>query len=364
MGADKRSPGGGSVTPKMYQEIASWWPLLSCPADYAEEAAFFEGLLLEHGANPPRTLLELGSGGGNNASHLKARFEMTLVDMSPGMLAVSRELNPECAHHEGDMRAVRLDRAFDAVFIHDAIGYMATEADLRRALETAFVHCRPGGVAIFVPDHICETFEPSTDSGGHARDGRGLRYLEWTWQPEPGATTYVADYAYLLRSADGSVRVEHDRHVEGLFARAGYRRATLQAPRRPRVARRDGCRLGHAGRARRRRGTGPRASRSRLRLRLGRHLDCDGGGRAALVGHLWVESLERPRLPACVRRPTPRRTGGRGLPGDLDQGARESQLDPAEAESEGRGGQQARWGERTFELKAKGELNPIEAPAP
>ena len=33
---------------------------------------------------------------------------MTLVDPSAGMLAHSRKLNPECAHHEGDMRTFRL----------------------------------------------------------------------------------------------------------------------------------------------------------------------------------------------------------------------------------------------------------------
>lgn len=30
----------------------------------------------------------------------------------------------------------------------------------------------------------------------------------------------MVDYAYLLRHADGSVRVERDRHVVGLFSRA------------------------------------------------------------------------------------------------------------------------------------------------
>lgn len=29
-------------TLKLYGDLASWWPLLSAPADYAEEAAFFE----------------------------------------------------------------------------------------------------------------------------------------------------------------------------------------------------------------------------------------------------------------------------------------------------------------------------------
>ena len=61
---------------------------------------FFREVLTEVCA--PRTVLELGSGGGNNASHLKAQFRMTLVDRSPGMLAVSRALNPECEHVEGD----------------------------------------------------------------------------------------------------------------------------------------------------------------------------------------------------------------------------------------------------------------------
>ena len=32
------------------------------------------------------------------------------------------------------------------------------------------------------------------------------------------------DYAYLLRDSDGSTRVEHDRHVEGLFPRATWLR--------------------------------------------------------------------------------------------------------------------------------------------
>ncbi len=204
---------------KLYNELAAWWPLLSAPEGYKEETDIFRPLLVEACAKPPRTLLELGSGGGNNASHIKAHFQMTLTDLSPGMLAVSRKLNPECEHIEGDMRALRLGRLFDAVFIHDAIMYMTSVEDLRRALETAFVHCRPGGVALFAPDHVRETFTPGTDHGGHDDGTRGLRYLEWTYDPDPNDTTYVVDFAYLLREADGNVRVEHDRHIDGLFGR-------------------------------------------------------------------------------------------------------------------------------------------------
>lgn len=209
---------------RLYTELASWWPLMSAPEDYAEEAAFYQKALAGACDAPPRTVLELGSGGGNNASHLKKRFEMVLVEPSAGMLAVSLRLNPECEHVQGDMRTVRLGRQFDCVFVHDAVVYMTTEPDLRQAIETAFIHCRPGGAALFAPDHVRENFRPSTDHGGHDGDRESLRYLEWSWDPDPTDTTYVVDYAYLLRATDGSVRVEHDRHVEGLFSRAVWLR--------------------------------------------------------------------------------------------------------------------------------------------
>jgi ubiquinone/menaquinone biosynthesis C-methylase UbiE len=72
--------------PRLYDELAPWFHLLTAPEDYAEEAALYRRLLTESSDGPLRTVLELGSGGGNNASHLKAHFELTLVDRSPQML--------------------------------------------------------------------------------------------------------------------------------------------------------------------------------------------------------------------------------------------------------------------------------------
>ena len=221
---------------RLYHELASWWPLLSSPSEYLEEATFFRELLASACARPPRTLLELGSGGGSNAFHLKQHFELTLVDRAPGMLEVSRALNPECEHALGDMREVRLGRVFDGVFIHDAIDYLTSEAELRAAFDTAFVHCRPGGALLVAPDHVRETFEPSTCHGGHdAADGRGARYLEWSFDPDPADDTCVTDYAYLLRERDGSVRVVHERHLHGLFSRDTWLRLLREAGFEPRV---------------------------------------------------------------------------------------------------------------------------------
>lgn len=219
--------------PALYTELAHWWDLMSAPADYAEEAAIYSALITDACEGRCEFLLELGSGGGNNASHMKGRFgELVLTDRSPRMLAVSRRLNPECEHIEGDMRSVRLDRTFDAVFVHDAICYMTTEDDLREVIRTARVHCRAGGAVLLAPDYVRETFREGTDSGGHdepsppagSRCPRGLRYVEWVWDPDPTDTTYRADYAYLLRERDGSLRALSDRHEEGLFGRETWLR--------------------------------------------------------------------------------------------------------------------------------------------
>jgi SAM-dependent methyltransferase len=146
------------------------------------------------------------------------------------MLAASRTLNPECEHREGDMRTVSLGRTFDAVFVHDAIMYMTSAADLGAAIRNAYRHCRAGGVALFVPDCVRETFASETSHEGHdGDDGRSLRYLEWTVDPDPADTTFRTDYAIVLREKNGDARVVHDCHIEGLFPRADWMRLLREA---------------------------------------------------------------------------------------------------------------------------------------
>ena len=101
---------------------------------------------------------------------------------------------------------------------------MLTEADLEQAIQSALAHCRPGGVALFAPDYVRETFRSSTSHGGNDGNRRGMRYLEWTWDPDPDDSTYLVDFAYLLRDENGALRVESDRLQLGVFARADWLR--------------------------------------------------------------------------------------------------------------------------------------------
>jgi SAM-dependent methyltransferase len=209
---------------RLYTELAEWWPLISPPEVYAVEAAYLASVL--GSAVPPvRDVLDLGSGGGHVAAHLKERFAMTLVDLSADMLAVSRRLNPECPHLEGDMRTVRLGRPFDAVLVHDAVDYVTCKADLRQVIDTAYAHCRPGGIALFVPDHVADTFRAySGHGGGSDAAGRQASFQECTWDPDPGDDWVRAEYEFVLRAADGTVQVIEEAHRLGAFHRGQWLR--------------------------------------------------------------------------------------------------------------------------------------------
>jgi hypothetical protein len=101
------------------------------------------------------------------------------------------------------MRSIRLGRVFDCVLVHDAISHMSSHADLADAMACAFAHTAPGGVALFQPDFVVETFEPGAETGGSDGTGRALRYLEWRWDPDPKDDSYVMDMVYLLRDESG-----------------------------------------------------------------------------------------------------------------------------------------------------------------
>jgi SAM-dependent methyltransferase len=203
----------------LYRELAQWWPAISPPAEYAGDAAVIEAIFAA-APLPVRSLLDLGCGGGHVALHLKDRRSMTLVDLSPEMLAVSRQLNPDCEHRQGDMRTIRLGRQFDAVLVHDAVDYVTSQDDLSSVISTAFAHCRPGGLAVFAPDHTAETFRAGAGGGGgHDGTGRQASFRERTSDPVPGDDWILAEYEFTLRDADGSVRVVPEAHRLGSFRR-------------------------------------------------------------------------------------------------------------------------------------------------
>jgi SAM-dependent methyltransferase len=221
---------------RIYSDLAGWWPFISPLREYTQEAAYLAAVIdatstrvaagrRDEPGEPEEAevpeVLDLGSGGGHIAVHLRDRFRLTLVDISEEMLAVSRQLNPDCVHRVGDMRTVRLQHEFDVVLVHDAIDYIIGAENLRQVIETAAVHCRPGGIAIFVPDYTKDSFAELTGGGGGGVDqaGRTASFSERTWDPDPGDDWVQADYEFTFRAADGTQSVVHESHQLSAFSR-------------------------------------------------------------------------------------------------------------------------------------------------
>lgn len=211
------------MQPRLYDELTQWYDLIDPAPDHFDEAACYGDALAKAAGPNATTLIELGAGAGNNAFFLKRRFHCTLTDLSPAMLALNRTRNPDCEHIAGDMRTLKLGRTFDTVLVHDAVMYMTTLDDLRAAAATAFLHTSPGGAALFAPDCLRDTFREHTQLLQETTDDglRAMRGLEWSWDPDPNDSTFLVEYAFVLR--DGlDVTAVHDRHLEGLFSRATW----------------------------------------------------------------------------------------------------------------------------------------------
>ena len=104
-----------------------------------------------------KTMLELGSGGGSFASHLKHRFRLTLTDHRRACSSRAARSIRSRAHrrrhaHAAPQSRVRLRAGARCGVLHDDATRPAG------AIDTAAVHCKRGGTIMFLPDFVEETF--------------------------------------------------------------------------------------------------------------------------------------------------------------------------------------------------------------
>ena len=206
---------------RLYTDLATWWPLLCDRDNWAQQAQLILSLIDQSLGERAETILELGAGGGLLASHFGPERNVTLSDISPEMLAVSKANNPQRRHVMGDMRSLQLNETFDAILLHDAVMYITTPADLSRVFATAAAHLKPGGILLTLPDVVKENFEEMTLSGG-TMGQPGAQLLEWHWDPDPSDHTFQIDMSLLLKDEYGVIQSVHEHHQMALFDSRTY----------------------------------------------------------------------------------------------------------------------------------------------
>ena len=250
---------------RMYDDFASIWPLISHHSDYEVEAKHWRDALTAELWQRRLRILELGVGGGNNLHHIlypncdgrrsadaacngehmsrdQPAHDAVVVDPSDKMLTNCRLLNPTAEQHIGEMQTVRLDldEKFDAVLIHDAVCYLTSEDDISATIATARAHLRDGGVLIMAPDWFTETYPGTQLDAGIRRDvSPEFASIEYDHDPDPTDDTVESVFIYIIKNSDGSVSVEEDRHITGMFSihtwlglmeQAGFRAKRLPYP--------------------------------------------------------------------------------------------------------------------------------------
>ena len=101
----------------------------------------------------PRSILDLGCGTGRHLGVLaKAIAECCGVDLLESNIAYARAEHPGIAFHVGDMRKVRLGRAFDLVTcLGNALSYALGDDDLNDTMSTFAVHAHAGTLLVADP---------------------------------------------------------------------------------------------------------------------------------------------------------------------------------------------------------------------
>jgi SAM-dependent methyltransferase len=181
------------------------------------EADEIATLLRRHSRREVCRVLDLGCGGGHMDCGLKRHFAIVGVDLSEAMLALARKLNPEVTYLRGDLRTPPIDELFDAVYLGDAVNYMLSEPDLRRAFQAAYDHLAPGGVFFTVAEMTRERFKsPETHVSHHTHEDLHVTFIEDHHDPDPADSICDGTLVFLIRRG-GEFTVEVDRHQGGLF---------------------------------------------------------------------------------------------------------------------------------------------------
>lgn len=203
---------------RLYNDLSWTFPIITPLEHYRTETESVFRLIRKHSRIPVKTILHLGCGGGHNDCAFKKHARVTGVDLSLSMLKLAKKLNPEVSYHCGDMRAIRLTEAFDAVVAWDSMNHMLTIRDLAKTIATARDHLIEGGVFFFLLDTDKEQFRQNTTRHySNRKNNVTVTFIENMYDPDPSDSTYESTFLYLIRR-DGKLTIETDSFLCGLYS--------------------------------------------------------------------------------------------------------------------------------------------------
>ena len=135
-----------------YEQSAALYDRIYSFKDYEAEVDRLIELVRPVLSTDAQKLLDVACGTGRHLAVLKQRFRAHGLDLSPGLLEIARNRNPEVVFHHEDMRSFRLAERFDLITcLFSSIGYATTRDDLCAAISCMADHLAPAGVLAIEP---------------------------------------------------------------------------------------------------------------------------------------------------------------------------------------------------------------------
>lgn len=142
---------------KVFDTYALYYDLLYKDKDYNGEADYIEKLIKQY-SSEAKSILDLGCGTGRHDFIFAEKgYSVTGIEMSGKMIeAANKNLMPDKSNFpdlkfiQGDIRETELDSKFDVVLsLFHVMSYQTGNEDVRKTLDTAAKHLKPGGIFIF-----------------------------------------------------------------------------------------------------------------------------------------------------------------------------------------------------------------------
>ncbi|OGO16314.1 MAG: hypothetical protein A2Z14_12290 [Chloroflexi bacterium RBG_16_48_8] len=211
----------------MFSKTAQYYDWIYSQKDYRAEVNKLLAIIRKNHLSVSERLLDVACGTGQHIQYLKEHFDVEGLDINPELLELAHQRNPEVTFHEGDMIDFDLGCKFDVITcLFSSIGYVKTQENLKKAIESMAHHLNPGGLLIIEPWFTPQDWHPGTL---HAQvvDEPELKMIRMNLSHSEGRISYF-DFHYLIGTLDG---IEHfvERHELGLFEKEEMEAAFIAA---------------------------------------------------------------------------------------------------------------------------------------
>src|SRR6266404_972352 len=200
----------------LYPDLARYYDLIYSWKDYRKEAAAIRRLIAKYKRAKGNDLLEVACGTGRHIQYLKDKFRVLGTDISAGMLSVARQSVKGARFQRADMVTLNLGKEFDVITcLFSSIGYVKSEADLKRTLQNFGRHLKKGGVVIIEPWLTKEIFKEGLPHMTTYGDDR-IKIARLDVSKARGNVS-ILNMHYLVAEKDKTVKHFVDRHELSMF---------------------------------------------------------------------------------------------------------------------------------------------------